>query len=254
MKDQYFGDVNDFRKYALLRSLVKNDRLRLGVCWMLTEPGARADGKFLSYLDKPKRFRDSDPELFDWLKLVFKVADDSKPDRRTNRIEGSPLLGSASFQTGFLPASNSERIKYFTAGSSRLNGCDLVFFDPDNGLQIESAPLGHKNSKKFLFWEEACNTFSSKSSILIYQHFNRQTRPEFVARLTAELQKRTGAAAVFSFKTPHVVFLLASQEPHVEGFRRRLADCRTRWAQAGIEAQEHPLLKTPLPSNSDLSV
>ena len=49
VKDQYFGDVNDFRKYGLLRVLAGSDRLRLGVCWMLT---AR------------------DAALFDWLRQV----------------------------------------------------------------------------------------------------------------------------------------------------------------------------------------
>jgi hypothetical protein len=50
MKDQYFGDVNDFRKYGLLRVLVGTDHLRLGVCWMLTRPDSRTDGGLLAYL------------------------------------------------------------------------------------------------------------------------------------------------------------------------------------------------------------
>ena len=72
MKDQYFGDVNDFRKYALLRSLVIPDGLRLGVCWMLTESDGKPDGNFLAYLFKPKTYRNIDPELFDWLKQVHR--------------------------------------------------------------------------------------------------------------------------------------------------------------------------------------
>ena len=47
MKDQYFGDVNDFRKYGLLRLLTLQDGLRLGVCWMLTAPDGRPDGRRL---------------------------------------------------------------------------------------------------------------------------------------------------------------------------------------------------------------
>jgi hypothetical protein len=48
MKDQYFGDINDFRKYGLLRLLCVSDRLRLGVCWMLTDTDSRTDGSFLT--------------------------------------------------------------------------------------------------------------------------------------------------------------------------------------------------------------
>ena len=55
VKDQYFGDVNDFRKYGLLRVLAGSDRLRLGVCWMLTAPDGRTNGEFLAYLGQPKK-------------------------------------------------------------------------------------------------------------------------------------------------------------------------------------------------------
>jgi hypothetical protein len=82
MKDQYFGDVNDFRKYALLRSLVIQDNLRLGVCWMLTESDGKSDGNFLTYLRKPQVYRQSDGDLFAWLKQVVEV----EVDRRTTRI------------------------------------------------------------------------------------------------------------------------------------------------------------------------
>ncbi len=36
MKHQYVGDINDYRKYALLRALSAGGANRIGVCWMLT--------------------------------------------------------------------------------------------------------------------------------------------------------------------------------------------------------------------------
>jgi hypothetical protein len=36
MKNQYFGDINDYRKYGLLRILSDEGSMRTGVCWMLT--------------------------------------------------------------------------------------------------------------------------------------------------------------------------------------------------------------------------
>ena len=36
MKDQYFGDINDYRKYGLLRAITASSGLRLLVVWMLT--------------------------------------------------------------------------------------------------------------------------------------------------------------------------------------------------------------------------
>jgi hypothetical protein len=35
VKVQYFGDVNHYRKFALLRLLA--DKFKIGICWMLTE-------------------------------------------------------------------------------------------------------------------------------------------------------------------------------------------------------------------------
>ena len=67
MKDQYFGDVNDYRKYGLLREILASANVRLGVCWMLTAPDSRTDGAHVAYLDNPKKYRVFDCELFDWL-------------------------------------------------------------------------------------------------------------------------------------------------------------------------------------------
>ena len=206
MKDQYFGDVNDFRKYGLLRLLTVTDHLRLGVCWMLTDADGRSDGKFRSYLNQPASYRHHDPELFDWIKRV--VAEEQ--DYRTARIETSPLIGHTVFQSTILTDDLAQRNEYFCECATLFAGCDLVFFDPDNGLEIKKKRPGHKNSCKFLFWDEACKTFMSGSSVLIYQHFPRQKRDPFIARTAEDLRLRTGAATVFSYRTPHVLFLLAA--------------------------------------------
>lgn len=235
MKDQYFGDINDFRKYGLLRLLCVSDRLRLGVCWMLTDTDSRTDGKFLNYLHQPKKYRHRDPELFDWLQNVVGV----EQDRRTARIEASILLGSVLFESGMLADHKDKRSAYFSKCATCFAGCDLVFFDPDNGLEIKSTHLGHKDSSKFLYWNEVCGTFEAGSSVLIYQHFIREERDGFIARMASELQRRTKAAAVFSFRTPHVLFVLASQERHAAGFRKKLGVIESFWAPKEIVALEH---------------
>ena len=35
MKNQYFGDINDYRKYGLLRVLCNRGEIETAVCWML---------------------------------------------------------------------------------------------------------------------------------------------------------------------------------------------------------------------------
>ena len=163
MKDQYFGDVNDFFKYGLLRSLPKSDRLSLGVCWMLTKPDGRTNDQLLTYLDQPNKYRHCDPDLFDWLRQIVVVEE----DRRTARIAESTLLGSALFKPGYVTDKNPQRNEYFTECASRFAGCDLIFFDPDNGLEVKSTQRGRKGSCKYLYWNEVCATFDAGSSVLI---------------------------------------------------------------------------------------
>lgn len=236
MKDQYFGDVNDFRKYGLLRALVLPVGLRLGVCWMLTEPDGRTDGNFLAYLTQPETYRRSDPALFDWLKQVIQ----GERNRRTVRIEKSGLLGSAAaFQSSILTDRGSERSRYFSECAVRFAGYDLLFFDPDTGLEVRSVLRGHKGSRGYLYWDEACDAFAAGASVVIYRHFPREKHSEFTARITNAMKERTGAAAVISFRTPHLLFLLASQERHLVTFRKRLTVIQSIWAPARMVAVEH---------------
>lgn len=235
MKDQYFGDVNDFRKYGLLRHLTAPD-LRLGVCWMLTADGG-TDGEMRAYLDQPKEFRSCDTELFDWLKQVVGV----ERDRRTARIEASLLFGSSAvFKSELLGDHNlSERTNYFSECNSRFAGCDLVFFDPDNGMEIVSKKRGSVDSAKFLHWDELLPVYNTGASVLVYQHFIREARDTFTQRMAVELERRTKAAAVFSFRTPHVLFLLAAQQRHAPTLRSRATALGSRWQSNQISATEH---------------
>ena len=209
MKDQYFGDVNDFRKYGILRGLTRTARLSIGVFWMLTSGDDRSDGKFLGYLEKPSEYRHRDPELFDWMKQSVVPGG----DRCVSQIEASGLLGNCAFHSDLLADQKEARNRYFTSGLDALRGRDLLFFDPDNGLEIKSVPLGKKNSCKYLFWDEVQVAFEADSSVLIYQHFSHENRERFLVRLAGELRRRTGAAVIL-FQTPHVLFLLACQKRH----------------------------------------
>lgn len=67
MKHQYVGDINDYRKYVLLRALSAGGANRIGECWMLTPDDGGTDGNKLGFLQQPDRFRHFDPELFDIL-------------------------------------------------------------------------------------------------------------------------------------------------------------------------------------------
>jgi|GEM_PF-6860220 hypothetical protein len=63
MKHQYFGDVNDYVKYGLLRYFA-GAGFRLGICWMLTPGDQRSDGRKIKYLSRPETWGHCDPDLF----------------------------------------------------------------------------------------------------------------------------------------------------------------------------------------------
>jgi len=234
MKNQYFGDVNDYRKYGLLRGLAGEGEVRIGVCWMLTPNDHRPDGEKTEYLKQENRnqYGHFDAHLYDY--LCRKVHDhETEEQSRDVRHFSSRQLPGAQFWTAVLADTSSERQRYFQEmwKSFTTNKCDVIFFDPDDGLANNNksrSPLkkGHKYSSKKLFRDEVKTSLDIGFSVLLYQHFDRTPRTELVTRLGTELARMTDSGCAFSFWTPHVVFFLAARQQHVNLLRhgvKRLA-------------------------------
>jgi hypothetical protein len=245
VKDQYFGDVNDYRKYGLLRAILAAAAVRLGVCLMLTAPDNRNDGRHLAYLGKPSKFRVFDPELFDWLRHAM----NGYPDRQTAWIQASGLLGAAVYFSELLVDDRDHRKAWFASCCRQLGGCDLIFYDPDNGLE-RSVAFGRRHSHKFLYWAEVRETFWTGASVLVYQHFPREARAGYIERLAERLRKETDAPAIFSFSTPHVLFLLAAQVRHTASFHDVVRKLPLRWPEKEIAAKEVQLALAPASDRS----
>jgi hypothetical protein len=69
MKNQCFGDGNDYRKYGLLRDLT-SDEIRAAVCWMLTPDGGYGDGRVMGYLEQRDKWHHFDPPLLHSLRQL----------------------------------------------------------------------------------------------------------------------------------------------------------------------------------------
>jgi len=108
-------------------------------------------------------------------------------------------------------------------------GADLVFVDPDNGIEVRSRPVGHRGSSKYVTWTEIEGLWTAGCSVLIYQHFRREPREAFAERLAEELRSRTGSGFVGAFRTPRVLFLLATQDRHAKRFEDAIALLSDRW-------------------------
>jgi hypothetical protein len=234
MKDQYFGDINDYKKYGLLRILSNDGEIKTAVCWMLTDADKRSDGRFVNYLQKPDRWRVFDPPLFDSLKNCFA----GPGSRNVLWAETTNILPLAVFYDKLVSDNALDRQQCFSHFISIAQGSDLVFFDPDNGLEVKSVPYGRKYSSKYLYWHELLSTFKAGYSVLLYQHFRREKRTEFISNLAKTLSLQSGASEIISFRTSNVVFMLIPQAHHLDYFQQRGKVINVVWASE-IQVAHH---------------
>jgi hypothetical protein len=234
VKNQYFGDINDYRKYGLLRLLSAGGEITIAVCWMLTTDDARTDGRLIKYLEQPEKWRSFDKVLFDHLReLVL-----GQNLRDVRGMETAAILPSSRFAPGLLPDDAEGRAKYFETFMDIARDCDLIFFDPDNGIEVKSKRYGRKGSSKYVYWQELIEYFSAGHSLLVYQHFPRVKREWFIETKARELARETAAREVYSFRTPNVLFLLAPQDRHRQFFLERSRQVVEVWGSQ-IQVASH---------------
>ncbi len=186
MKDQYFGDINDYRKYGLIRILQAETGLRVLITWMLTPDDGRRDGELRAYLDQPDQWQRFDPELHKRLQALLQV--NSAP--RVALIERSHLLGGAQYCSEAVPDHGDLRHTWAANLAEAASLSDLVFLDPDNGLDVPSRPYGRKLSSKYVFWHEIDQIWRGGASVLIYQHYRREKRVTFIPHMVDELRRQ----------------------------------------------------------------
>ena len=225
MKNQYFGDINDYRKYGLIRAILLAGNLRTLIAWMLTRDDSRTDGQTTGYLEQPDRWAGFDPELFNTLRTALR----RNARRDVSLIEQTNLLPHAEYFSAIVPDAALERAQWFKALARRAQSCDLVFLDPDNGLEVKSRPYGRKDSSKHLFWSEAKALWDIGPSLLIYQHFPRVNRIEYIRRRTDELRSALPGAVIATFSTSRVAFFLALQPRHHPLRPKIVATVHKRW-------------------------
>lgn len=241
MKAQYFGDENDYRKYALLRLLATLGGFKIGVCWMLTPDDGGSDGGKRSYIQLPTKWRAFDPDLFDLLATVK-----PRPDLVDLMwIEREGLIPGAMFINETVPDTRGERVAFHEACLSAVKGSDIAFFDSDNGLEVHSRPKGRKNSSKFVYRDELSEHYAAGRSILLYQHFTREHRPTFLTRIADDLTKILPAATIWSFPTAHAAFVLAARPEHAQQAEAVVNEVSAKWPAWFMKSQAHEPLRAP---------
>lgn len=199
---------------------------------MLTPDDGRTDGSKLSYLQQPDGFRHFDPELFDILGHAA-----GEPDRRRLQVvEDSGAIPQATYFNELLPDNMSERQAFMNPCAVALGHTDLVFFDPDNCLEVSIAK-GRKNSSKYLYLDEAAAFYGAGKSLLIYQHFPRIERKAFVAQRSEQLRAVAPECSIWAFTTAHVVFFCVLNPNGTDKLCTAIKAAAHRWDQRFIKAQ-----------------
>lgn len=177
MQDRYVGDVGDYLKYSLLLELSKT-RKKLGVAWYLhPDENLNADGKHTNYLSNPKIWRDFSPAVFDLLKCII-----DRNCRKVSQIEELDLFSNTVFSSERLENQSDAhalrktwRKAWFQRVLSRLNDCDVVFADPDNGLRPDRLyNYGTRKAWKSIPLAEVHAL--SKDRLGIFYHHNTRRR------------------------------------------------------------------------------
>jgi hypothetical protein len=225
MKDQYFGDVNDYVKYGLLREIQRSAGLRLGVCWYLTPSDGGTDGGRRRYLTEPARWRHFDRDLFDCLGRIS--VDDFPPS--VSHASAWELLPGAQYFTEHVPSARHARQEFLRRALSALKDAELVFVDPDNGIEPASAKRSATSTAKYVKWEELKAFFAQGASLLIYQHFPRISRETYVRTQSRAIAERLAAQSIVAFLTAHVGFFLICQEKHRDPLRRAADTVGLKW-------------------------
>jgi len=240
MQDRYTGDVGDFGKYGLLRALRGKGAtaLRLGVIWYRTdesivEADSANDGKHIGYLrsDRAHKYRPCDPSLYDQLQGIV-----ARNDRRVASVEETGALGAGTvFFSDYVPgpkkdASGAERAvpRRRWAIESRLATaeCDLVFLDPDNGLETESTPITRAKAPKYVYFEEVQQLYNRGQSVVIYHHLARngkhsQQIADWQERLLSHVQPEEVLALRFRRGTARAYFIVATSD-HADVLAERI--------------------------------
>ncbi len=183
MQNRYVADVGDYGKYGLLRNISKSN-LTLGVNWYLApDESHNADGKHTAYL---KNYSDRffDEELYNILKGII-----DNGNRNVQHIHDSSILPKQTiFYDRVLDFSSTEdylvrqrlRQSWHIEAMQKLQDCEIVFLDPDNGLQVKSVSLTSIKGNKYVGISELRDYCIQGKSVIFYNHRERKPEEEYL--------------------------------------------------------------------------
>ncbi|MFQ3596908.1 MAG: hypothetical protein SNJ55_09265 [Chloroherpetonaceae bacterium] len=231
MQNKYVGDIGDFGKYLLLKTICQG--FRLGVNWCLTRDENNSDGKFIQYLDENSRnneYKRVDEELYGKLREIVKCQ-----NRSVSMVKELGILPN---ETKFFDEIKTIPImEWHKSSLNYLSDSDVIFYDPDNGLQTDSVKIDGKNSIKYVFFEEVKDAYNRKKSLIIYQHTARKGAIESQMKERCKQLMNTlciPVANIFIARFCRIqsrFYLILPQKEHESSIRENLINLKNLLAQ-----------------------
>jgi hypothetical protein len=200
VRHNFVNDIGDYAKYALLRALCASEPMtRLGVIWYLTEHAERNnDGRKRSHL-VTAGWDGLDPDLLARMRRIENGLQ-NQGQLNVSLIEESGILppSTAYFSEPIPPVLGtgrqrvSGRAAWFGRAREAMTDCDLVFLDPDNGLEVPSVPITSPFSSKYTTVAEIAALLDTGAGVVLYQHGNRTTWSVQRERVCAQIAAGTG--------------------------------------------------------------
>ncbi|MDA0353871.1 MAG: hypothetical protein O3A10_16945 [Chloroflexi bacterium] len=125
-----------------------------------------------------RRFRPCDPALYDAMRAIIEAR-----DRRVAAVrEREVLCAGATYYEARIhtPAPTQRREERLGARATWLDGAvravsnsDVVFVDPDNGVETTSVQVHQRNGPKYAYLEELTQLAGGERSLVVYHHLSR---------------------------------------------------------------------------------
>jgi hypothetical protein len=229
MQDRYAGDVGDFGKFALLRYLIGNVRHRIGVIWYrFPDESHNNDGGHIDYINQ-QRFLDCDRDLCERLQKVLNGKRSVASLEQAGLLPNNTVYFSELLDFHLTYSSQSREDKeerearrkdWLKRANQNVLKCNVLFLDPDNGLQIASCnKINQMKSGKFAYYSEIELLTRGKDVCVIYHHLNRHkiygTHKDQIESKVGELRERIRPSGkVFALRywpySPRAYFILTN--------------------------------------------
>jgi hypothetical protein len=239
MQDQYAGDIGDYVKIALLNAVGVGRKI--GVGWYYTPNETQLnDGVHTTYLEK--RHEDAwssyDPTVYKKLRALV-----AGEQRTISALERGLIAGAVTYHNELLTGPGI-REDWYARLKSSVSDCDLIFVDPDNGIEPAGFRAGSRKSIKSITFDEIKGLYSPTRPIVIYHHQTRfkgghLAEIEHLGGLLADMDLGSVCAVRARMWSPRVFFIIGTEADTWQAAK----DFAERWSP---HVTFHPIKGPPL--------